>query len=127
MSVRIDGKAATDVFDVTGELCRGTLRAAAAPVEGRAHVFRRSSQLPLRAAGAAPLPASRSSRPQGRRRNDAAAERRGARAGLDRFELEGPFRIDPREPSLESVETRRRILFARRARTARSPSARREF
>ncbi len=30
---------------------------------------------------------------------------------LDRFELEGPFRIDQGERSLESVESRRRILF----------------
>ncbi len=112
MRLRIDGKEQS-VVDVTGDLAaaRYELRL---PLSKGEHSFSAKFVNYLAEPPAPPLP----KRPQGpkskvesRKPDDVDAKDRTRELVFQRFELEGPFRIDPQERSVAEVETRKRILL----------------
>jgi hypothetical protein len=101
MRVRIDGKVRETVA-VKGELAAARYEVRLSLSKGP-HTFSANFVNYLSEPPAPPLPGDgpRASKDTGSGMRELI---------LDRFELQGPFRIDPRERGLDSIETRKRIL-----------------
>jgi hypothetical protein len=106
MEVRIDDRAHR-VFEVTGEAVLGHYEVRL-PIARGEHKFSASF---INALAEPPAPPALPQTGAGRRATKTSDRVRPAREiEFDRFELEGPFKIDADDPKLASIETRQRIL-----------------
>ena len=92
---------------MTGEAVLGNYALRNPIFERRTQILGLLHKLAYRAASPAAASPGRCPRP--RREGDRSA-RPSRELELERFELEGPFAIDPHDPTLASLETRKRIL-----------------